>query len=120
MIKERLKLISPTFSTIPPQHSPCWYVVPTLSAFDELKNSLNKRGVREKALLAALTKEDERIRAAIRKMNYPTRQHRLIGSQEMTIKGLKKDVMTMDNSLGYAGLGGLDNISKLMKPGSEF
>ena len=92
--------------------------MPTLAAFDELKNSLNKRGVREKALLAALNKEDERCRAAIRKMNYPSRQHRLIGNQELTIKGLKKDVTTMDHSLGYAGLGGLDNISKLMKPGN--
>ena len=110
-------LKSHIFRIIPDNHPPSWFVIPTLAAYDELKLSLNKRGVREKALLANLNKEDERIRTAIRKMNYPSRQHRLIGNQEMTIKGLKKDVVTMDSSLGYAGLGGLDNITKHMKPG---
>ena len=63
---------------VPTENSVAWYVVPTLAHYEDLKTTLNRRGVREKALLLTFNKEDERIKTAIRKMNYPSRAHRCV------------------------------------------
>ena len=47
-------------------------------------------GVREKALLAQLNREDDKIRTSIRKYNYPSKTHRFLGNEEQSGKELKK------------------------------